>query len=226
MAAMALQGGAFITMWHDVEPSALADFDAWHTHEHMPERVAIPGFLGGRRYWNDTLTRQRCFTLYEGSDADVFRSVAYLERLNNPTPWTMKVQPSFRNFLRVVCDTVASEGSGVGGSIAAWRLTLASGAPLNAAAVIRALRASPAVAAAHVGLSRPDITSYRTAETELRPAGQEAGFDALVLAEGVRHADLAAIVPGLTDYLEAMLGVSAVQSDIYDLAYAIRRDGG
>ena len=223
---MALQGSAFITMWHDVEPSALADFDAWHTHEHMPERVAIPGFLGGRRYWNDTLPRQRCFTLYEGHDSEVFRSAEYLARLNNPTPWTTKVQPAFRDFLRVVCDTVATDGSGTGGVIAAWRLGLSPGAPLNAAAVVRELRAVSAVSAAHVGLSRPDITSYRTAETELRPAGQEAEFDALVLAEGVRRAELAAIVPDLTDYLAAMLGVTGVQSDIYDLSFSITRDVG
>jgi hypothetical protein len=221
---MALQGSAFITMWHDVKPSALADFDAWHTHEHMPERVAIPGFLGGRRYWNDMLTRQRCFTLYEGHDAEVFRSTGYLARLNNPTPWTTKVQPHFSNFLRVVCDIAASEGCGIGGSIATWRLSLAPGAPLNAAAVVRALRAAPAISAAHVGLARPDITSYRTAETELRPAGQEAGFDALVLAEGVRHAQLAAILPEFTEYLAAMLGVAFVQSDVYDLSYSVRPD--
>lgn len=34
----------------DVAPGAVAEHDAWHTHEHMPERLRIPGFLQGTRW--------------------------------------------------------------------------------------------------------------------------------------------------------------------------------
>lgn len=218
---MPLRGNAFITMWHDVEPSALDEWHAWHTHEHMGERVGIPGFEGGRRYWSDTLPRQRCFTFYEGTTAEAFRSPAYLERLNNPTPWTRQLQPAFRNFLRIACDTLASEGHGIGGSIATWRLNLAPGAALDAAAIVRELRACRPVIAAHVGLARPDITSYRTAETDLRPAGEEAGFDALILAEGIGHAALGAAMPALTERLSDLPGVTGLQDAVYDLSFRL-----
>ena len=46
-------------------------FYAWHLHEHMPERVGIPGFRRGRRYIAaDAATHPEFFTLYE---ADTMR---------------------------------------------------------------------------------------------------------------------------------------------------------
>ena len=218
---MPLQGTGFITMWHDVEPSALEEWTEWHTHEHMAERVGIPGFRGGRRYWNAALPRQRCFTLYEGDSAEVFRSAPYMERLNTPTPWTAKLAPSFRNFLRIACDTQASAGAGIGGAVATWRLDLAQGTTLDAAGIVRECRACQAVMAAHVALARPDITAYRTTESSLRPAGEEAGFDALVLAEGTGHAALAAVEPMLTKYLNGLPGANSVQAAIYDLSFRL-----
>ena len=65
---------------------------------------------------------------------EVFRSPAYLERLNNPTEWSNKVQPTFRNFLRVACDRIASAGVGDGGAMATIRLDYESGAGPDARA--------------------------------------------------------------------------------------------
>jgi hypothetical protein len=220
---MALQGTAFITMWHDVDPPMLGEFNAWHTHEHMAERVGIPGFLGGRRYWNHGLDRQSCFTMYEGEDADAFRSPAYLERLNSPTPWTTRVQPAFRNFLRIACDTVFSEGQGIGGAVGTWRLSLAQSAVLDLEALAGGLRQERAVLGIHIGRARPDITAYRTAETELRPAGEEAGFDAVVIAEGVGTAELETLLARQAERLGAMPGVVAVQPATYDLSFRIAK---
>ena len=39
-----------IAIWHDVLPEAKDEFYEWHSREHMPERVGIPGFRRGRRY--------------------------------------------------------------------------------------------------------------------------------------------------------------------------------
>jgi hypothetical protein len=221
---MALQGSAFITMWHDVDASAEEEWHAWHTHEHMPERVRIPGFLAGRRYWNHHLNRQRCFTLYEADTAEVFRSTPYLERLNHPTPWTVKVAPNFRHFLRVACELLASEGPGIGGAIATWRLTLRPDAALDATAIAAAIRAHRPVIAAHVARARPDITGYRTAESELRPAGEELGFDALVLAEAVDQKTLAAVVPTITAALRALPLVTGLTTANYDLNFRLGAD--
>ena len=101
---------AFLAIWHDIDPAMEPEWHRWHTYEHLPERVGIPGFLAGRRYMSDDAPLQRCFTLYEGADLPVFNSPAYLERLNNPTPWTRKISPAFRAFMRGACRLVATAG--------------------------------------------------------------------------------------------------------------------
>ncbi len=41
---------AAVTIWCDVAPEVREEFDDWHAHEHMPERLSIPGFLRGSRW--------------------------------------------------------------------------------------------------------------------------------------------------------------------------------
>ena len=82
-------------MWWDVAPEARAEWEDWHTSEHMPERLSIPGFTVGKRLINHDLGRYRYGTIYGGDDLEVFRSPAYLERLNNPSEWSLRVQPAF-----------------------------------------------------------------------------------------------------------------------------------
>ncbi len=62
---MPLTGSAFVIMWHDITPEADSEYNLWHTREHMPERIALPGFLRSRRGVNRGLDRQHYFTLYE-----------------------------------------------------------------------------------------------------------------------------------------------------------------
>jgi hypothetical protein len=86
---MALMGPATMVAIYDLEEEWESKHDDWHSHEHMHERVGIPGFLRGRRYVADG-DGTRCFVLYEVDSLDVLTSDAYLERLNNPTPNSRK----------------------------------------------------------------------------------------------------------------------------------------
>jgi len=43
---MALLGNAAMLLSFDVAPDAIDEHDDWHTHEHLPERLSIPGFVG------------------------------------------------------------------------------------------------------------------------------------------------------------------------------------
>ena len=47
---MSLSGSGVIAIWNDITDEGRANFYEWHDREHIPERVAIPGFLRGRRY--------------------------------------------------------------------------------------------------------------------------------------------------------------------------------
>jgi hypothetical protein len=45
---MSLLGRAVVAIWNDIVPEERANFIDWHNREHIPERVAIEGFLRGR----------------------------------------------------------------------------------------------------------------------------------------------------------------------------------
>ena len=57
-------GPLSIAIWNDIVEEYDGEFNAWHTREHMPERIGIPGFLRGRRY-EAIDAGIRYFTLYE-----------------------------------------------------------------------------------------------------------------------------------------------------------------
>jgi len=58
----------------------------------MPERLAIPGFLRGTR-WVAESGDPSYFVLYESRSWRRSPPGPYLERLNNPTPWSRKMMP-------------------------------------------------------------------------------------------------------------------------------------
>ena len=39
-----------MAFWSDIDDDYVLRYQEWHNCEHVPERVAIPGFLRGRRY--------------------------------------------------------------------------------------------------------------------------------------------------------------------------------
>ena len=129
---MPLLGSAAMLLSFDVETEAIEEHDRWHTHEHLPERLSIPGFLRGTR-WTATQGGPRYLVLYEVESAQTLASPAYLERLNNPTPWTTKMMPHYRGMNRGLCAVLGSFGFGQGG----------------AAALIRFAPEEPRVAALH-----------------------------------------------------------------------------
>src|SRR5919206_91425 len=47
---MSLAGKGAVAIWNDITAEGRGIFYAWHGHEHVPERVGIPGFLRGRCY--------------------------------------------------------------------------------------------------------------------------------------------------------------------------------
>ena len=90
------------------------EFNRWYQQQHVPERLAVPGFRTARRY-RAVGARPEYMAVYECDSIDVFTSKPYLERLANPTEWTTKIMPSFRNMLRSACRETWSVGVGAGG---------------------------------------------------------------------------------------------------------------
>lgn len=119
----ALLGDAAVLIWNDVAPEGREAFYAWHDKEHIPERLALPGFRRGRRFVNGEHSPQ-WLTIYEAIDLGALVSPEYLARLNAPTPATVATLQHFRNTSRAVCRVAHSVGAGTGSHVLAMRLTI------------------------------------------------------------------------------------------------------
>jgi len=92
-----------LAIWNDCRAGREAEFDAWFQGEHLLERLAVPGFLFGRRH-QAISGSSGYFNFYLVESPDVLASNAYLERLDNPTPMTRKIMSEvFLNMNRTVC---------------------------------------------------------------------------------------------------------------------------
>jgi hypothetical protein len=117
---MPLLGSAAMLLSFDVDTEAIAEHDRWHTHEHLPERLAIPGFLRGTR-WLVSEGEPRYMVLYEVESLETLTSQAYLARLDDPTPWTRRMMTRYRSMTRGLCIVAGSFGLGQGSAAALVR---------------------------------------------------------------------------------------------------------
>jgi hypothetical protein len=226
MDAMGLKGSAFLAIWHDIADGQHGEYIEWHTREHMPERLSVPGFRTGKRLHAPDAARYVFGTIYAGDDLEVFRSPGYLARLNNPTPWTAAVAPSFQNFLRVACERVASAGTGDGGSMATIRFDFAhpeAEIALRQAAqsLVDLILTLPGVSCVHLGIARNEVSGVRTRETELRNAMAEKGFDAVILVEGSQRTGLEAARVEIERLAIATGILTAPVTDFYETAFSL-----
>src|SRR5690348_593727 len=113
-------GRAAVAIWFDTPPHVKAELEDWHTREHMPERLRIPGFLRGTR-WIALSGEPSYFVLYEAARLAVLTSGPYLERLNDPTPWSRRMMPHHLHMTRSACRVRASFGAGVAQAMATVR---------------------------------------------------------------------------------------------------------
>ena len=121
-------GRAAVTMWWDIPAHVRADWEEWHTVEHMPERVGIPGFLRGTR-WVGMRDEGTYFVLYETAELATITAGPYLERLNHPTPWSQRMMPHHKNMVRSLCAVRGGYGGGMPYAMATVRFSPAKEPP-------------------------------------------------------------------------------------------------
>jgi hypothetical protein len=83
----------------NVAPEHEAELNEWYDSEHLPALAAVPGTLAARRYRGSGAT-QRYVALYHLAAPEVQQSAAWKAAVE--TPWTERMRPRFRDFLRVV----------------------------------------------------------------------------------------------------------------------------
>ena len=178
-----LLGPAAMLLAFDVAPEAIPEHDDWHTHEHLPERLSIPGFLRGTR-WVAVHGGPRYCVVYEVESLATLSSQPYLERLNSPSAWTRKMMPHYRGMTRGFCAVAGSCGAGVGRIARVIRFRPgANPAALQAWLVeemLPRLASKSGLAGAHVlqGAATPPMTN------EQRIRGADAGVDWALLLVG------------------------------------------
>lgn len=175
-------GRAAVAMWWDIAAEMEREFEHWHSIEHMPERLSIPGFRRGTRWKSDGGSAY--FVLYEARTFATISAGPYLERLNNPTPWSQKLMPHHRNMVRSLCRVRWSSGAFVARSLLtlriacrprqARRLTQALGEE-----ILPALTKKPQVVGAHLLESVSPSGVALTTEQKIR--GGDATADRVVL---------------------------------------------
>lgn len=184
---MICQGTGILAIWHDLDPAGEADFREWHTRQHMPERLSVPGFLRGCRYMNVN-DSPRVFNFYQTETPETLTSAPYVERLNNPTDWTRRVMPYFRNINRSAGRVLATVGAGEGGAIATLRLSPRTDARDTLGSWLRdeglpLTHDQPLIVAVHLWSADPAASQIETTESRAR-GGVSAVADWTVAIEG------------------------------------------
>lgn len=207
----------------DVVPEAISEHDDWHTHEHLPERLSIPGFIRGTR-WVALRGTPRYLVLYEVEELGTLTSPEYLERLNSPSAWTARMMPQYRSMSRGFCLVTGSFGLGLGHLSVLFRFK-----PGTSSAV--ALRQSLLQHVLSEFPARPGIGSIHLLESAVAPEmtneqrirGPDAGVDWALLLTGYREAALTEALRDLAGPLEQHGVSTGVLDSMYRMDYLLAR---
>jgi hypothetical protein len=219
---MALIGKAAMILSFDIESAAIDEHDNWHNHEHLPERLSIPGFRRGSR-WVALNGSPHYFVMYEVDDLATLASPRYLERLNNPTPWTARMMVHYRGMKRGFCRLTGSFGLGLGRVGLLLRMSPALGKEAQlrewlAEKLLPALPAQPGLSSAH--LFEAAATPEETKEQRIR--GKDCAVDWVVLVSGFNREQVASLADGeLSRQQLEQHGAIDVAEGLYQMDYSL-----
>ena len=138
--------------------------------------------------WFDPSSSPQYLTVYSTVDTAVLTSAPYLERLNNPTPWTRRAVAAFRNTSRSAGSLAWDSRGGHGGTM----LTARVPEPVDAAdrlvddwthRLLGALAGAAGVARVRVAVSAAAASRLATLERAIR-VGDRAEPPVTLLVEG------------------------------------------
>jgi hypothetical protein len=220
---MSLLGSAAVAMWWNMAPDLRSEFEDWHSHEHFPERMSIPGFRRGSR-WASEDGGEGFFVLYELETYGTLTSADYLARLNDPTPWSTKMMPHHRNMVRSQCRVLETYGGGIAQFMLTLRFSPSVGRVNDLDRNLRPVLANvprlPGITGGHL-LRTETPNAPTTAEQKIR--GGDAVADWIILVSGYDPEALEKVAGaelGATS-LERAGGLSSSAASLYRLSYAL-----
>jgi hypothetical protein len=213
-----MQGSGYLAIWSDLAPEHETDWMHWMTREHSSERVGVEGFLACRIFRAFGLSVRRYFILYELENAAVVGGPDYLARLNAPTPWSQRIMPRLKNFVRGGGTVVASAGIGQGGYLAVLPFEAADFDP---AALVRELAQIDRIAAVRVLQTDTAQTSIQTREKSMRSADRS--FGGLVLIEALDEPAARNAIAQLKTAVPAFDTEAAGNLPLYSMLFGLHR---
>lgn len=120
------QAPAFLALWNGIASAQVqTEYDRWHSFEHVPERVGLPGFVEATRY-RSTQQPLRYFTCYKLRSLGALSTPEYRDVFTHPTPWSARMRLVLRDFYRLPCAVGGDHGLGSASQLATlqWRSTL------------------------------------------------------------------------------------------------------
>jgi hypothetical protein len=183
--------------------------------------VGVPGFRFGRRFEAVTADR-RFFCYYEVDSPAVLTSPAYLQRLENPTPWTQKTMTYFRNMVRTVCDVRRTAGDLTGAYAVVLRADEVFAPTPEADALVDELASQEGIARVQLWTAAASQTRADTAEMKIR--GRDQLIAGALAVECARRADAERVAKTLQGP-PAALGLSGASAlGIYQLLCVYEKD--
>ena len=227
---MAFLGTGTLMIWCGIAPGTEDDYSAWHSRQHMPERLSVPGFLRGRRWVGveGTDHGRKWFMMYEAETPEVFASPPYLARLNDPTDWSQRVLTTFQEPNRTACRIVASGGVGLGEYLATVEIEPDHGPASEAVMTgswLETTLAQAGIVSAHAVIGAPDISGQQTAERKLRESRGEIDrtIGGAFMIEGLDEAATRSALDNLLAALDGRIG-GTLRANLYRTQHVVRPD--
>lgn len=105
------QNRTLLVVLSDIARELEPDFVRWYDEEHIPQRLAVPGFRSAARFeagpqvFSGSLNipaqpPPRHLAVYEMDGPEVLESEAYQRLISNPSEWTKRIRSTFDLRLR------------------------------------------------------------------------------------------------------------------------------
>ncbi len=191
---MTITPPGILAIFNNVTPGREAEFEEWFQHEHLQERLGVPGFLLGRRH-EAVQGEPRYFNFYVTRSVESLSSPEYRNRLNDPTPLTRTVMSEiFKDMIRTVCEQSFRAGE-MRGSVAVTARFAERPEEEGLKAMIRDFVRDKAVALGEIWSAAHRADAPPSEEERLR--GGDRSMQACLLVETLRVPDAERIAAAL-----------------------------
>ncbi len=218
---------AFLALWNSIASAPLQpEYETWHTFEHVPERVGLPGFIEARRYRSHSEASgqpPRYFTCYWLASAEALNTPRYRDVFTHPTPWSARMRTGLRDFFRLPCTLSGAHGVSTASQLATLHLRgnpAHFGAQANAR--LSALVDQAAVVCAHWGTAAA-TAEFPIANEAVAALPASADTDFVVMLQGIDRATLRDHTLALVQALSPVATAASAPA-FFELLSQVRQD--